>query len=285
MRSSATVTVRSHPLWRMRLARRLPRLLVHALAIAGLLASARFAIAPPRPGLPAGAERSAPAPDLAAEGFASLFARAYLTWSAGDPEAHSRALERFSGSALESEAGMRPPQTGSERVLWEQVVQERRLGASERVYAIAADTEPGGLVYLAVPVLRQRGGALALAGYPAFVGPPTSTEAAPAVGEGEEVQDEALSTMIARALRNYLTPAPAELAADLTPGAKVSTPRLGLTLQGIQSLVWAPGGGAVIAVLAASDAGGAQYTLAYEVDVQRSAGRWEISAIEMDPSS
>ena len=43
------VTISSHPLWRLRLAQRLPRWLLYATALAGLLASARFAIAPPSP--------------------------------------------------------------------------------------------------------------------------------------------------------------------------------------------------------------------------------------------
>lgn len=230
--------------------------------------------------------RSAPAADLPARSFASLFARAYLTWEAGNPAARQVALAPFTGSNLDPEAGLQPPLHSSERVLWEQVVQERPLPSRGRIYTVAVDTDAQGLLYLTVPVARSGSGALALAGYPALVGAPSSTEASgPGWGSGAEVEDRALSTVVERALRNYLAPAPAELAADLAEGAKVSTPRVGLSLESMQSLTWAAGGGSVVAVVTASGRAGARWTLAYEVDVVRAAGRWEVSAIQMDPGS
>ena len=75
-----------------------------------------------------------------------------------------------------------------------------------------------------------------------------------------------------RALRNYLADSPSELAADLATGARVSLPGIELALQSLQSLQWAPGAGAVIALVQAQDQRGAQYTLAYELDVLRAAG-------------
>lgn len=276
--AEARVTVRTLPLWRLRLARSAPRWLIHALATAGIVSSLRFAIAPPRPVI--APQRASPAPDLAAEGFATLFARDYLTWSGSDPEARSAALAPFTGPTLERELGMHPPQSGSETVLWAQVVGERSLGGGEHVYVVAAGTEKEGVLYLAVPVLRRSDGALSLAGYPAFVGAPSSAEADLAVGEGAEVEEPALSTVVSRALRNYLAPSPSELAADLTEGAEVSTPQMRLRLESVQSLVWARGGGDVVATVLADGEGGAQYTLTYELGVERVAGRWEISAIE-----
>src|SRR5262249_47929286 len=147
---------------------------VYGLSIAGLAASARFAIAPPRPDAPA---HALPAPrqrDLAAEGFAQLFARLYLTWAAGDPEAHVRALSSFVGSGLESGAGLQPRASGEERVQWTQIAQERAGPPAKRVYTIAAQTDTAGLVYLSVSVTRGADGELELAGYPAFVGAPAS---------------------------------------------------------------------------------------------------------------
>jgi hypothetical protein len=41
----------------------------------------------------------------------------------------------------------------------------------------------------------------------------------------------------------------------------------------------------VLAVVHAYDQRGARYTLAYELDVSAVAGRWEISAIQIDPDS
>ena len=81
-----TVAIASHALWRIRLAREFPRYLLCATSVAGLVASARFAIAPPTPRVSDAAVR-APAPrDAAAEAFAALFARRYLTWNAAEPQ-------------------------------------------------------------------------------------------------------------------------------------------------------------------------------------------------------
>ena len=74
-RAGASVSVRAMPLWRIRFVRSLFRYLLGALSLAGLAASARFAIAPPSPAAPAASLR-APAPAVrGAEGYASLFAR------------------------------------------------------------------------------------------------------------------------------------------------------------------------------------------------------------------
>jgi hypothetical protein len=98
------------------------------------------------------------------------------------------------------------------------------------------------------------------------------------------VNDPALETMLRRALRNYLAGSQSELAADLTSGARISLPGLRLSLRSVVQLKWAPGGGSVLAVVQAQDARGAQYTLAYELDVISAQGRWEVSAIQMDPN-
>ncbi len=281
---TATVSVRSQPLGRLRLARRLPRYVMGALAVAGLADSARFALDPPRPVLPVRAP-ARPAGDLRAAGFAAIFTRAYLTFEASDPEARQTALAPFDLSGLGAEAGMQPPLSGSDHVLYAQVLQERSPLPQEHVYTVAADTSAHGLLYLSVAVIRRADGSLALAGYPAFVGGPAISAADSAQPEGREVNDSNLRTVITRALTNYLAPAPSELAADLAPGANVSTPQIGLTLESVQSLTWAPGTGAVIAVVDAVGAGGARYTLSYELDVLRADGRWEIAAIQMDPNA
>ncbi len=53
----------------------------------------------------------------------------------------------------------------------------------------------------------------------------------------------------------------------------------------MQRLDWAPRGSAVLATVQAQDARGVRYTLAYELDVLRAQGRWEISAVQMDPDA
>ncbi len=279
------VTLAPRPLWRLRVARELPRWLLQALAVVGLLASARFAIDPPRaPAAKVSQQGPAPA-DLGAEGFAALFARRYLTWDAQDPEAHRQGLAQFVGAEMEPDAGLQVPSTGEEQVQWTQVVQVRTPQPGEHVYTVAAQTSAG-LVYLTVSVLRAPGGALALGGYPAIVGAPATAPAETNHGGGtHEVEEPALATVVQRALRNYLAGAASELAADLTVGARVSLPgpATALSLRGVTQLDWAPGGGAVVATVNAQDERGVQYTLAYELDVTRAQGRWEISAIQTNP--
>ncbi len=279
------VTVTTRTLWRIRLARGLPRMLLLGVSFAGLAASARYAIAPPRPTTPVRAQPTAPSRDLAAEGFAQLFARRYLTWEANDPEAHARALAAFLGAGMEPGAGLQPPSGGEQQVQWTEVVQERTAAPAERVYTVAAQTDTAGLVYLTVGVVRAGAGVLELDGYPAFVGAPATGPAA-AAGRAPEVTDPALQTVVERALRNYLADSAAELAADLTSTARVSLPAQALRLESVQRLAWsAEGGEALSALVLAQDARGARYTLAYALDVAQVAGRWEVAAIQMDPDT
>ncbi len=260
------------------------RYLLCATSVAGLAASARFAISPPRPAAPAAA-RPAPAQlDRAAEGYAALFARRYLTWNATEPQASLHGLEAFAGPGIEADGGLQLPAAGQQRVEWAEVVQAREPVPGTHVYTVAAQTEPAGLLYLTVGVLRNAAGRLALAGYPAFVGPPASVPA-PSAPQLREVREPALATVVQRALRNYLAVAPGELAADLTSAAHVSLPGMPLGLESLQRLDWCPDGRSVSAVVEAGDGRGVQYTLAYELDVVQEQGRWEISAVQVDPDA
>jgi len=279
-----TVTVTSRALWRLRLARSLPRYLLCTASVAGLAASARFAVAPPRP-----VERVAAVPgpaqrDQAAEGYAALFVRRYLTWDAAEPQASTTALEPFVGTGIEPDAGLVLPASGEQHVEWAEVVQAREPTPSEHVYTVAAQTNSSGLLYVTVPVTRISDGGIALAGYPALVGAPAAGPAR-AGARLREVSDPELATVVQRALRNYLAGSSNELAADLASGAHVSLPNLGLNLVSLQRLDWAPGAGAVLATVQAQDGRGVRYTLAYELDVLRSQGRWEISAVQTDPDA
>ncbi|HST55530.1 MAG TPA: hypothetical protein VLJ42_06505 [Solirubrobacteraceae bacterium] len=267
----------------MRIARNSGRYLLWALATMGLLASARFAIAPPHAVVPHAPRVDLP--DPAAEGYACLFTRSYLGWDARNPEAHQHALTSFVGPSMDFDAGLQPPSTGEQRVLWAQVVQRRVPTAGEHVYTVAAQTDRSGLVYISVTVLRKPSGALALGGYPAFVGPPAAS-AAQDIGERlHDVSDPALVTVVQRTLRNYLAASASELAADLTSGARVSLPGMGLSLGSVQWQRWAPDRRSVHALAQAQDARGTRYTLAYELDVSRAHGRWEVSAIQTDPDA
>jgi hypothetical protein len=279
-----TVTIATRALWRIRLVRELPRYLVCTLSIAGLAASARFAIAPPRPVLPETAVREPAPPDPTAEAYAALFARRYLTWNAAEPQASVRALEPFLGPGMEPDAGLELPASGEQRVEWAEVVQAREGAPGEHVYTVAAQTDTAGLLYLTVAVTRTADNSLALVGYPAFVGAPAAAPAQ-AVGHLREVADPALATVVARVLRNYLAASSSELEADLTSAARVSLPGLPLSVESMQRLDWAPEGSAVLATVQAQDGRGVRYTLAYELDVVREQGRWEVSAVQMDPDA
>lgn len=270
-------------LWRLRILRAMPRYLLYATCFAGLLASARFTVAPPRQ--PAAPRAPRPrAADLAAQGFAALFARRYLTWDTAQPQLSAQPLTAMTGAAIDPNAGLTLPPTGAQHVSWAEVVQARSLPEGRHVYTVAAQTDASGLVYLTVGVTRQADGALVLSGYPAFVGPPASAPALP-LGRSAEVSDAALATVVQRALRNYLAASAGELAADLSSGARVSLPSISLTLDAMQQLRWTTQAQSVLAIVEASDGRGARYTLAYELDVAELHGRWEISAIQMDPDA
>jgi hypothetical protein len=270
-------------MWRIRLARELPRYALYAVAGWGVVASARYALLPPRPvaaRLPVVQTR-----DRSAEGFASLFARRYLTWNAAQPQNYGQSLAALVGEGLGEQAGVSLPVSGSQEVQWVEIVQERTGAQGQRVFTLACQTSPGGLLYLSVGVVRLASGALALAGYPAFVGAPVAAGADDVAERFAPVAEPALSVVVERALRNYLAGASSELAADLTPSAHVSPPPLTLALDGMQQLKWLPGGGSVFAVVGASDRRGVRYTLTYELDVVAVAGRWEVGAIQTDPYS
>ena len=283
MSARASVTVTTKPIWRIRLSRGMGRYVVYVVALWGLAASMRYAIAPPRPVLPA--TPHVQPPTRAAEGFAALFARRYLTWNAADPESYRRELEPFIGQGGVSVLGTQLPNKGEQKVEWAEVVQTREEQAGEHIYTVAAQTDSAGLLYLSVSVIRQQDGDLALGGYPAFVGAPDSGALVEPTEGLRDVEEPQLATVAHRALSNYLDGSGSELASDLTSEAHVSLPGLALTLQSVSALKWSTDHRSVFAVVLANDQRGAQYTLTYELDVSRVQGRWEISAIQMNPNT
>lgn len=260
------------------------RWLVYALAAVGIAATLRFTIAPPRvapPRVP-----SLPRVDLGAQAFATLFARRYLTWDASRPDAYARGLAPFLGEGIDPTAGLRLPASGAQSVRWAEIVQMRPVGRVERVYTVAVQLDPAGLVYLAVDVTRDGSGSLRLAAYPAIVGAPASRPAT-SLGRagGADVADPRLQRVVERTLRNYLAGSSSNLAADLTTDARVTSPASPLSLQSVTQQQWRPDHTGVIATVVAADQRGASYTLSYELDVVPVDGRWEIAAIQTDPTN
>jgi hypothetical protein len=264
-----------------RLRMRAPRyLFIAALAVTSLV-GVRELVAPSRPAAPA----TPPAVDVdqAADDFAVQFARAYLSYEARRPGLRERALRPFLPEDLDLDAGF-VPRSGSEAVLWAQVAENQAAAGGGRVIvvALATDADPWP-TYLAVPVERRGGGALALAGYPSFVGAPAITQTG--LRERAEVDDPALVTVSRRVVANYLAGERANLEADLAPDAAVSLPQTRLRVSAVDEVAWAHGVGSG-AVLVTVEAVGAQgtYTLTYEVGIARRAGRPLATYVETVPT-
>jgi hypothetical protein len=216
------------------------------------------------------AEAPGPPLDYAEQSFALAFSQAYLTYDAARPEEREEALEPFAASGFEVGVGFTPPQAGSQGVQWADVAQVQRPLAGGVIITVAAKlTTAAKPVYLSVPVNRGGGGAIYLAAYPSFVGPPL-TSAPPASQEGgEPVQEGEVSALVKRALANYLAGDAENLSADLADAATVTLPTNPLRLEGVDQLDWVRGngGGAVLATVDATDPRGGDYTLRYEVGV------------------
>ena len=281
--SRVRIAVVRRSIRRIRVSAGVTRWLLYATATAGLVASARYAIAPPRPESPRAAvvhER-----DAAAEGFASLLARHYLTFDGNHPDRRAAQLAGFAGDELDPGLGLSAPPGLRQRVFWTEVVGARPAHDGSRVYTVAAQTDRAGLLYLTVDVARDADRQLRLDGYPALVGAPLTASAT----SGEDlhlraVDDPALSTTCRRALRNYLAGAADNLNADLTADAAVALPGPRLALRRMTGLLWEPDHASVLASVVADDHDGVTYTLRYELDVRHVDGRWAIAAIQTDPT-
>ncbi len=85
----------------------------------------------------------------------------------------------------------------------------------------------------------------------------------------DAVADPALIEVVDRALRNYLAGAAPDPKADLAADAEVTLPTRRLHLLEVEQVVWlgAPGSGAVLSTLTATDSGGTVYTLTDELGI------------------
>jgi Conjugative transposon protein TcpC len=245
-----------------RLRARTPRYLFIAFLAVMSLAGLRSIVRPASP--PAPTPAPAHGTDQGAESFALEFARAYLTWGPGVDR--GRALRPYLSADLDYEAGLAT--RGSDRVEWDQVTSDEPAPGGGRKVIVAAgvSSEPVPL-YLEVPVERARTGALALTGYPALVGAPSTAHAA--VPERDDVVRAPVLALARRVVANYLAANRTNLAADLAPGARVSLPAFRLRLHSIDGVQWAAGGGsgAVFVTAEASDAKRRRWTLTYELGI------------------
>jgi Conjugative transposon protein TcpC len=226
--------------------------------------------------------RSGRAVDLAAAEYATEFARTYLTYRADEPEARSQALSRFTNQTVDAEAGLTPE--GEQSVDWAQPAQEQpQKGGGELVTVAVQTTAAAAPQYLAVPVVRTSGGALAIANFPSFVGPPTIAENFSAQTQ-PPVSDGSLTEMVTRVVTNYLADDALDLQADLAPGVPISLPTVALKLQHVTSVTWAHPNNSVTVTVSARNSAGTTFSLAYVIGVARRE-RWYATSIAVNPAS
>jgi len=272
-----------HSLRRLRLAAAAGRFVLCGLAFAGLAASARFLVAPPRPIV----RTVAAAPeDRAAQAAATAFARAYLTLDGQRPDDARAALGTMTGDEGAALVAPDVPALVRQRVHWVDVVSDRIVAGRTHAVVVAADTDRQGVVHLAIELERRRDGTLRIVGAPALVGGPVLAAARDEPDGGRvEVADAALTDVCRRALENYLAGNARNLAADLAVSASVSLPDVPLRLERMESLRWTVDRRSVAATVQASDRDGVRYRLRYALDVVRDGARWLVRALATDPDA
>jgi Conjugative transposon protein TcpC len=274
---SGPVRTEARSLRAVRRRARLPRALATAavalLALAGLRALIEGT--PPAPAK----QRVVAAEDQTVGAFAESFARVYLSFDPADPARREELLAGYLSRALDPDAGLARSADRTRDVAWTAVVDQVERGPRTTV-TVAAELA-GETVYLAVPVERNERGLLAVAGYPALVGPPAHDAGIGPPSE-DEVEDPGLRAVCERAVRNYLAGERRDLAADLTDDAVVSLPGRELDVRLIEAVTWAAPGRRAAVQLQAEDPEGGTWTLRYELAVLRR-GRWYVRSLHTDP--
>lgn len=240
------------------------------------LAGLRAVLAAPREIVASG--RAQPAHDLAAEGFAEAFARAYLTWDASRPQVHEQQVSAFTSDALERGAGLQAPARGAQTVTWTAAIRDEPRPRGLRLITVAAETSKSPY-YVSVAVQRDRRGSMAISRYPALVGaPPVASN----LGSLDEppVENAQLESVVRRALANYLGRQATNLRADLDPRAVVALPPTALRVGSIDTPAWVAPDRVIAEVRA--EQGGATWMLSYELGVVKRE-RWYVRSIEADP--
>lgn len=222
--------------------------------------------------------------DQAAEQLAQRFAGAYLSSDVAHPGPRERELASMLPSDLDPTAGFSPGR-GSRRVTLTEVAQNQEALAGGRIIVVYTETDDGEHFYLAVPVERATGGAMAISGYPSFVGPPTLTRSP--TPERTELEDPEILEVARRALANYLAVSKRNLRADLAPEAEISLPPNPLRMASVEEASWVngPASGAVLLTVTAIAPDRSSYELTYELGIARSGSRMQITFIEVVPTA
>ena len=276
MPRSAFPRVDREPLWIVRLRARLPRLAVMTLALVLCAAGARSLLSP-QPAAPSRPASKALAP-VEVEGFAERFARVYL---APEDDRGGRARQLAALTSPDVDLGAGALTTGKAGVAWSAVVSTHRTGP-RRMTVVVEVGDRGGVIDLAIPVAWDGEGRMIVPAAPALVGPPLTATDTTAEAE-RDVEDAQLQAACERVVRNYLAGDGQDLQADLAPGARVSLPGLRLRVQRVNEITWASASRVALSVDAAR-AHGDSVALRYELSVTRSAGRWLVTSVVVNPT-
>jgi hypothetical protein len=267
-------------------ARRLGRAVLWLLVLVLLLRGVASVLEPRGTAAVTAASRpAAPSwPDDEGRAFAADFARAYLTYSASDPEASATAIRAFVGPELASsivpEYGENAPRRAVGSV---SVARVTRIDDAHALVTVAA-AATGGTRYLTVPVARDARGGLVVSDLPSLAAPPAlasvpapAAESLPA-GERGPIED-----VVSRFLRAYLSGDVGELSFFTPSGVRIGALGSEHELVDVTSLaLLAPPQGRVREVLttvrARDGATGATYGLRYRLRLVRE-DRWLVAAV------
>jgi len=252
---------------------RAPRLAVIAAGLALASAGVRSTI-----DSPAQAVRATPvadARDVPSEALAEAFTRDYLTWDA------TSARDQLASYGPEIEPASVPTDV-TQSVRWTTVVAASHTTNATTTITVLAETSRGRYA-LALTVARGRNGVRQIVGQPALVGAlPVANRSTRSPTE-HEVDDQTLTTVAERAVRNYLAHDRVDLAADLTATARVVLPDRTLDVRAVDAVTWVRARRRVAVAVRAIDRDRVEMSLRYELAVTRQAGRWLVRAINTNP--
>jgi hypothetical protein len=275
MRGEAQIVTR--PAWLVRYAGRIAKAAL--IAMVGILGLLGFVTVLAGSGESVQDRRVGSARDLAAQGFAEAFTRAYLTWDSTHPERHEKQVGAFTSESLGPGAGLSVPARGAQHLVWTAAVRDDPVSRSRRLITVAAETNTGVSYFVSVSVQRDRRGLIAVSRYPALVGAPPVDTRTGFVDE-PDVDDQQLRTVVGRAVANYLRRERTNLRADLDPEAVIALPAARLKVRSIDSITWVRPGR--VAVELQAEGRGATWTLRYELAVVMR-DRWYVRSIQTNP--
>ncbi|MDA0173402.1 conjugal transfer protein [Solirubrobacter taibaiensis] len=223
-------------------------------------------------------------PDDEARAFAGDFARAYLTYSANDPERSATAIRAFVEPELASSIVPKYSEDAPRRAVGSvSVARVTRIDDSTALVTVAA-AATGGTRYLTVPIARDARGGLvvsdlpSLAAEPALASVPAIAAESIPTGERQPIED-----VVSRFLRAYLEGDGGELSFFTPSGVQIGALGSEHELVDVTSLaLLTPAQGRVREVLATvrtrDGATGATYGMRYRLRLVRE-DRWLVAAV------